>query len=138
MSSLEGKTRANSNYLEGLLAYWENIGKPIRPPTLDHRPVDLYALRFEVINRGGMQTVTDSKQWAEVGRALGFSRDSCTSLSFTLKSIFTKIIEPFDQYLESTKELVKRNAPPLKGGYRTLADQKPPPQGTPHFACLLR
>ena len=133
MNVLEGKMRSSTNYVEALTAYWDNLGKPIKPPMLDRRPVDLYALRTELAKRGGFQIVTDTKQWADIGRALGYSRETCTSMSFTLKNIFTKLLEPFEMYLECTKEDVQRDARGAKApAYKSLGTKsttKPPPKG---------
>jgi histone demethylase JARID1 len=72
-------------------------GKPVgKIPQLDKRPIDLYKLKNEVALRGGVQQVTRTKKWAEIGRDLGYARKQCTSMSNALKSVYQKIILPYE------------------------------------------
>jgi len=105
LNDLDANSKAQNSYLDGLQAFWENQGQPMhRLPQLDRRPVNLFVLRKEVERRGGLATVTERKQWADIGRAMGFSRDTCTSLSHSLKSFYVKWIQPYDVYLQQQQQ----------------------------------
>jgi hypothetical protein len=100
LSALDANAKVQIAYLDGLQSFWTNQGQPLsRLPQLDRRPVNLYLLKREVDVRGGVAVVTERKLWAEVGRALGFSRDTCTSLSHSLKTFYTRYVQPYDVYL---------------------------------------
>ncbi|ORX93156.1 JmjC-domain-containing protein [Basidiobolus meristosporus CBS 931.73] len=105
LNTLDGKTRANVNYLEQLYKFHRHNGTPVvKVPQLDHKPVDLYRLSKEVAARGGPEKVTKDKKWAEIGRILNYSRKTCTSLSNSLKTIYTKVVLPYETYIESMKK----------------------------------
>jgi len=109
LNDLDANSKAQNSYLDGLQAFWENQGQPMhRLPQLDRRPVNLFVLRKEVERRGGLATVTERKQWADIGRAMGFSRDTCTSLSHSLKSFYVKWIQPYDVYLQQQQQQQQR------------------------------
>ncbi|KAJ1562316.1 hypothetical protein HK096_011401 [Nowakowskiella sp. JEL0078] len=72
-----------------------------RVPVLDKKPVDLFHLKKEVVSRGGYHSVTDQKKWAEVGRAIGHTSKTCTSMSSSVKSIYMKWILPYEEYIEN-------------------------------------
>ncbi|KAI8873732.1 JmjC-domain-containing protein, partial [Ramicandelaber brevisporus] len=102
LNSLEGKTRSTLNFLEQLQKFHAMNGTPIgRLPHLDHRPIDLFKLRKEVQERGGFDVVNGKKQWAAIGRDMGYQRKSCTSMSNGLKSAYQRVILPFEQYLQN-------------------------------------
>ncbi|RKP37400.1 JmjC domain, hydroxylase-domain-containing protein, partial [Dimargaris cristalligena] len=100
LNSLEGKTRANLNYLEQLYKFHAQQGNPgMKVPQLAKKPIDLYSLKKEVDQRGGYLKVTAAKKWAEIGRVLNYHRASCTSLSNSLKKAYTNIVLPYELYL---------------------------------------
>ncbi|KAK9728504.1 hypothetical protein K7432_000986 [Basidiobolus ranarum] len=105
LNTLDGKTRANVNYLEQLYKFHRHNGTPVnKVPQLDHKPVDLYRLGKEVTARGGPEKVTKDKKWAEIGRILNYSRKTCTSLSNSLKTIYTKVVLPYENYIEPIRK----------------------------------
>lgn len=80
-----------------------------RLPTIDKKPVDLYNLFIAVILRGGFEQVTLKKQWAKVGRELGYRGKIMTSLSSSLKSCFQKSLSLFEIYmLEQKPQVIKQ------------------------------
>ncbi|ORX58008.1 JmjC-domain-containing protein, partial [Hesseltinella vesiculosa] len=104
LNSMEGGTRANVNYLEQVQKFHRLFGHPIsRIPQLDKRPIDLYNLKKEVEKYGGYQIVNEKKKWAEIGRGMGYNRRECTSLSNGLKSAYSRIVLPYEDWLEKTK-----------------------------------
>ncbi|KAI7876296.1 uncharacterized protein EV154DRAFT_429798 [Mucor mucedo] len=108
LNSMEGETRTNVNYLEQLTKYHILTGRPVgKIPQLDKRPIDLYKLKNEVAQRGGVQEVTRLKKWAEIGRNLGYARKQCTSMSNALKSAYQKVILPYEIWYAKHKEDVE-------------------------------
>jgi len=106
LNSMEGETRANLNYLEQLYKFHRQAGHPVHKiPQLDKRPIDLFRLKKEVAQRGGYQTVTAQKKWAEIGRLLGYTRKQCTSMSNALKSAYNRVILPYEIWLSKQTKL---------------------------------
>ncbi|KAJ3090446.1 hypothetical protein HK102_003698 [Quaeritorhiza haematococci] len=97
---MEGSSRTVLNYLDQLQKFHQQQGTPFNKiPHLDKKPVDLYKLKKEVAKRGGHQAVTEAKGWAQVGRSLGLGSKTCTSLSNSVKIVYFKWIQPYEQYL---------------------------------------
>lgn len=77
----------------------------VRLPSIDKRVVDLYQLRKSVNAKGGFNIVCQKKQWAQIGRELGYTGRTMTSLSTSLKVTYLKMIQAYDKSLqESTTE----------------------------------
>lgn len=56
---MEGSSRAVLNYLDQLQTFHYQQGTPFtRVPMLDHKPLDLFRLKKEVLRRGGHQKVS--------------------------------------------------------------------------------
>jgi histone demethylase JARID1 len=54
LNSIEASSRAKINYLEQLYRFHRQQGNPrIVVPTINHKPLDLWLLRKEVIKLGG-------------------------------------------------------------------------------------
>lgn len=91
-------------------------------PVIDHRPLDVWALRKEVANQGGADKVrcaelfvgvlksdsylsrpviqiTINKGWGSVARALSYTQAHAPHL----KSAYVKIVQPFDEFYERVK-----------------------------------
>ncbi|KAI8069892.1 JmjC domain, hydroxylase-domain-containing protein, partial [Gongronella butleri] len=120
LNSMEGGTRANVNYLEQVQKFHRLFGQPLnRIPQLDKRPIDLYNLKKQVEMRGGVDMVNRHKQWAEIGRVLGYNRRECTSLSNGLKTAYTRVIQPYEEWLRQTKPktVLAENANRTDGAY---------------------
>jgi histone demethylase JARID1 len=112
---MEGETRTNVNYLEQLTKYHILTGRPVgKIPQLDKRPIDLYKLKNEVAQRGGVQEVTRLKKWAEIGRVLGYARKQCTSMSNALKSAYSRVILPYEIWYAKHKEDVEQHPSSIK------------------------
>ncbi|KAI8055345.1 JmjC domain, hydroxylase-domain-containing protein [Syncephalis plumigaleata] len=113
LNRMEGSTRANLNYLQQLYRFHRQLGTPVRHvPQLNKRPVDLYRLRKEVMERGGFDEVCRNKQWASIGRTLQVDGKTCTSLSNSLKSFYLKIIAPHEAYLKELGRHSKNSKAP--------------------------
>jgi hypothetical protein len=58
LNSLEATSRAKFNFLEQLYMFHKQQGNPdVVIPVIDHRPLDVWALRKEVANQGGAEKV---------------------------------------------------------------------------------
>ncbi|KAJ1969572.1 hypothetical protein IWQ62_000535 [Dispira parvispora] len=126
LNSLEGKTRANLNYLEQLYKFHAQQGHPVtKIPHLAKRPIDLYGLKNEVAARGGFQRVTAEKKWAEIGRELNYARDTCTSLSNSLKKAYSNIVLPYETYLARVKRQESSASTPASPSIGSVAPTTP-------------
>ncbi|KAJ1966460.1 hypothetical protein H4R35_006977, partial [Dimargaris xerosporica] len=129
LNSLEGKTRANLNYLEQLYKFHAQQGHPVtKIPQLAKRPIDLYALKKEVALRGGYRQVTANKKWAEIGRVLKYARETCTSLSNSLKKAYCNILLPYEDYMERHKPQLA--TPKFEGRANAAMSSHPPADRT--------
>ncbi|ORX95233.1 hypothetical protein K493DRAFT_301594 [Basidiobolus meristosporus CBS 931.73] len=120
---------ADEEYIQELCKFHSKQGQPIHKlPQLDHKPVDLLILKNEVALRGGFQNVsspcltllvwtqrnnpslsllsapqvTVEKKWAEIGRTMNYSRKTCTSLSNSLKTIYSRFVLPFELHMSTS------------------------------------
>ncbi|KAI8905734.1 PLU-1-like protein-domain-containing protein [Powellomyces hirtus] len=100
LNSMEGSSRAILNYLDQLQKFHNQQGTQFtRIPMLDKKPMNLFELKKEVAKRGGYLAVTNSKQWAAVGRAIGLGGKTCTSLSHSVKSAYVKWVLPYEDFM---------------------------------------
>ncbi|EPB82106.1 hypothetical protein HMPREF1544_11142 [Mucor circinelloides 1006PhL] len=99
LNEIEGNTRTSVNYLEQIKRYYRLTGKfNTKVPQLEETSIDLYRLKKEVAARGGFQSVTRLKKWAEIGKELGYVRKQWTSLSTVLKNAYQKVILPYETW----------------------------------------
>ncbi|KAK3308536.1 PLU-1-like protein-domain-containing protein [Chaetomium strumarium] len=104
LNSVEGSTRANLTYLDGLAKFHKQQGTNLtRFPYVDKKPLDLYRLKKAVESRGGFEKVCKLKKWAEIGRDLGYSGKIMSSLSTSLKNSYQKWLCPYEEYLRIAK-----------------------------------
>jgi len=105
LNSMEGATRSNMSYMDKLSKFHRQQGTPLlRLPAIDKQPIDLYLLKRAVDARGSFKDVCAHKQWAEIGRELGFgSTKNVTSVSSALKNAYQKYLLPYETYLEKAK-----------------------------------
>jgi hypothetical protein len=100
LNTIEGKTRSSVHFIEKLQKFHQHIGSPLtRLPTLNGRPVDLYRLRKEVMNRGGHEQVEKTNGWPAMGRLFSKTLKLSTSSSY-IKSAYYKYILPYEEYLK--------------------------------------
>ncbi|KAK9316935.1 PLU-1-like protein-domain-containing protein [Lipomyces starkeyi] len=117
LNSMEGGTRANLNFLDQLHKFHKQRGVTLNKlPSVDRRPLDLYHLKKSVDMRGGFEVVCKKKQWAEIGRELGYSGKIMTSLSSSLKNSYQKYVLPYEKYLINAKPLVQQQIAAEQGG----------------------
>lgn len=73
----------------------------LKLPMIDKRPLDLYRFFRSVLVRGGFLEVISKKLWAQIGRELGYKGKIMTSLSSSLKATYSRILYPFEVYLNN-------------------------------------
>ncbi|CAK7234740.1 hypothetical protein SBRCBS47491_009050 [Sporothrix bragantina] len=129
LNSVEGSTRVNLGYLEGLFKYHKNMGNTLtRLPYVDKKPLDLYQLKKAVDSRGGFDMVCRLKKWAEIGRDLGYSGKIMSSLSTSLKNSYQKWLCPYEDYLRLAKPGVHQQLEMENGGPFTPSPNASPMQ----------
>ncbi|KAK2595044.1 hypothetical protein QQS21_007234 [Conoideocrella luteorostrata] len=127
LNSVEGSTRANLTYLDGLSKFHKQQGSNLhRLPYVDKKPLDLYRLKKAVESRGGFDKVCKLKKWAEIGRDLGYSGKIMSSLSTSLKNSYQRWLCPYEEYLRLAKPGVHQQLEQEYGGPLT-----PSPAQTP-------
>ncbi|KAM3554230.1 hypothetical protein ARSEF4850_006548 [Beauveria asiatica] len=127
LNSVEGSTRANLTYLDGLAKFHKQQGNNLhRLPYVDKKPLDLYRLKKAVESRGGFDKVCKHKKWAEIGRDLGYSGKIMSSLSTSLKNSYQRWLCPYEEYLRIAKPGVHQQLEQEYGGPLT-----PSPAQTP-------
>ncbi|KAM4066559.1 PLU-1-like protein [Hirsutella rhossiliensis] len=127
LNSVEGSTRANLTYLDGLAKFHKQQGNNLhRLPYVDKKPLDLYRLKKAVESRGGFDKVCKLKKWAEIGRDLGYSGKIMSSLSTSLKNSYQRWLCPYEEYLRLAKPGVHQQLEQEYGGPLT-----PSPVPTP-------
>ncbi|KAM5379502.1 hypothetical protein ACJZ2D_004010 [Fusarium nematophilum] len=127
LNSVEGSTRANLTYLDGLSKFHKQHGNNLhRLPYVDKKPLDLYRLKKAVESRGGFEKVCKHKKWAEIGRDLGYSGKIMSSLSTSLKNSYQRWLCPYEEYLRLAKPGVHQQLEQEYGGPLT-----PSPAPTP-------
>ncbi|PHH65649.1 hypothetical protein CDD81_1735 [Ophiocordyceps australis] len=127
LNSVEGRTRANLTYLDGLAKFHKQHGSNLhRLPYVDKKPLDLYRLKKAVESRGGFEKVCKQKKWAEIGRDLGYSGKIMSSLSTSLKNSYQRWLCPYEEYLRLAKPGVHQQLEQEYGGPLT-----PSPAQTP-------
>lgn len=128
LNSIEAASRAKINFLEQLSMYHKQQGDAkAHIPIVDHRLVDLWRLRKEVNKLGGIDEVNRLRAWTKITEMLGFNAASMPQI----KSSYTKIILPFENWALRAKSYPESPLTPLPGS----ANGKPPPgsgvQATP-------
>ncbi|KAJ9103926.1 hypothetical protein QFC21_002389 [Naganishia friedmannii] len=100
LNSLEASSRAKLNFLDQLYMFHKQQGNPnVTIPSLDHRPVDIWALRKAVNKAGGLGAVNHKKGWGEITKSLGYTYAQTPHV----KSAYLKIVQPFDDFYTHVK-----------------------------------
>ncbi|UNI18527.1 hypothetical protein JDV02_004791 [Purpureocillium takamizusanense] len=129
LNSVEGSTRANLTYLDGLAKFHKQQGNHLlRLPYVDKKPLDLYRLKKAVESRGGFDKVCKLKKWAEIGRDLGYSGKIMSSLSTSLKNSYQRWLCPYEEYLRLAKPGVHQQLEQEYGGPLTPSPAPTPPK----------
>ncbi|MCO5585025.1 hypothetical protein L7F22_038957 [Adiantum nelumboides] len=109
LNSLSADARASQNYLEQLQKFHAQQGHArVSIPIVDRKPVDLYQLKLVVSANGGYDSVARQRKWAEVTRKVGYEEKDSGHLAGQIKAAYSRIIYPYERFLELNKENAKR------------------------------
>lgn len=68
-------------------------------PIFEGKPLDFYRLYHIVEHHGGADTVTKRKEWAQVGREMGYSSYAMQTLSSTMRQMHSRVLQPFKEFI---------------------------------------
>jgi hypothetical protein len=93
---LDGQARLRLAFVENLCRFLAKRGTPLeRIPIVEYRVLDLCRLYKEVATiRGGMNAVSENKQWSEVARVLGMAPTAGGSL----RQHYARLLLPYEMY----------------------------------------
>ncbi|KAL8293089.1 hypothetical protein RQP46_000783 [Phenoliferia psychrophenolica] len=104
LNSMEASARASLNFLEQLYIFHRQQGsRGIEVPTISGKPLDLWRLKREVNALGGYAKVSNGRKWAIVAKSMGYNVQSSTVICTQLKSSYSKIVVPFEDYVKRVK-----------------------------------
>ena len=78
-------------------SYTNDKKRLVRFPTIDRRAVDFFRMFLIVAQRGGVDAVVKNKEWAHIGRELGYP--NFHTLSTSMRSVYMRVVHPFAQWL---------------------------------------
>ncbi|CCE63362.1 hypothetical protein TPHA_0E02720 [Tetrapisispora phaffii CBS 4417] len=106
LSSFDTEAQKILEFHKDLFQFHKNIKKTniTKIPNIDKRKLDIYRLWSCVQLRGGFDTVSSQKLWAQIGRELGYSGRIMSSLSTSLRAAYVKVLQEFDLYREQLRE----------------------------------
>ncbi|KAI9146179.1 PLU-1-like protein-domain-containing protein [Paraphysoderma sedebokerense] len=100
LNTMDGTSRAHINYVEGLLQFHNQLGKPVhKNPMLGKKRVNLYQLKIEVASRGGLEMCDRQNQWSQVGTSMGYGEPQSHQVPPGLRNLYVKYIHPYEQHL---------------------------------------
>lgn len=120
LNNIEASCRAKLNFLEQLYQFHRQQGNPrVAVPTINHKPLDLWLLRKEVQKLGGYQAVVEANKWADLGRVLGYT--AIRGLSAQIKNSYIRVILPFEDFFERSKNVSATTAPNSASAQKPLS-----------------
>ncbi|XP_069362582.1 lysine-specific demethylase 5 isoform X2 [Maniola hyperantus] len=137
LNELEAITRVKMNFLDQIFKFWELQGSMLKIPTVERKPLDLYALHKIVKEAGGFEVCSAERKWSKIARRMGHPQGK--GIGSILKNHYERILYPYDVFKNSgavggtgdgkeTKVEVKCEQTPEKAGRRS---SKPPAQTPP-------
>ncbi|XP_049881444.1 lysine-specific demethylase lid-like isoform X2 [Pectinophora gossypiella] len=144
LNELEAITRVKLNFLDQIIKFWELQGSVLKIPTVERKPLDLYALHKIVKEAGGFEVCSAERKWSKIARRMGHPQGK--GIGSILKSHYERILYPYDVFKSSgvvdnkeTKIEVKTEAAtPEKAATRSRSSSKCPPAATPPPARRFR
>lgn len=110
LNSLSADARASQNYQEQLQKFHAQQGrKRVSVPVIDGRSVDLYQLKLVISGLGGYDAVCRGRKWSDATRQIGYSDKDSAQLSTQVKAAYTRIIQPFEEFMAKAKEQARAN-----------------------------
>ncbi|XP_028172031.1 lysine-specific demethylase lid isoform X3 [Ostrinia furnacalis] len=140
LNELEAITRVKLNFLDQIIKFWELQGSVLKIPTVERKPLDLYALHKIVREAGGFEVCSAERKWSKIARRMGHPQGK--GIGSILKSHYERILYPYDVFKSSgvsgdnkeTKIEVKTEQTPEKAnstGRSRSASKGPPAAATP-------
>ncbi|XP_068624801.1 lysine-specific demethylase 5 [Battus philenor] len=140
LNELEAITRVKLNFLDQIIKFWELQGSVLKIPTVERKPLDLYALHKIVKEAGGFEVCSAERKWSKIARRMGHPQGK--GIGSILKSHYERILYPYDVFKSSgavgdskeTKIEVKTEQTPEKATAATRsrsASKCPPAAATP-------
>ncbi|CAG9570286.1 unnamed protein product [Danaus chrysippus] len=135
LNELEAITRVKLNFLDQIIKFWELQGSILKIPTVERKPLDLYALHKIVKEAGGFEVCSAERKWSKIARRMGHPQGK--GIGSILKNHYERILYPYDVFKSSgavgngndskeTKIEVKGEQTPEKGRRSSK-----PPAATP-------
>jgi hypothetical protein len=85
-----------------LTNFYKGLKGKFKIPIFAHRELDLHAVWWAVMERGGYETVTSNKQWRDICRALPqLDLSGQTSASYNMRLNYERCLLDFENYLAS-------------------------------------
>ncbi|KAL0859382.1 hypothetical protein ABMA27_010573 [Loxostege sticticalis] len=146
LNELEAITRVKLNFLDQIIKFWELQGSVLKIPTVERKPLDLYALHKIVREAGGFEVCSAERKWSKIARRMGFPQGK--GIGSILKSHYERILYPYDVFKNSgvvgdqkeTKIEIKQEQTPEKAnstGRSRSASKGPACAATPPPARRL-
>ncbi|XP_026730670.1 lysine-specific demethylase lid [Trichoplusia ni] len=136
LNELEAITRVKLNFLDQIIKFWELQGSVLKIPTVERKPLDLYALHKIVKEAGGFEVCSAERKWSKVARRMGFPQGK--GIGSILKNHYEKILYRYDVFKSNgtdnkeTKIDVKGEITPEKAsGTRSRSTSKCTAAATP-------
>ncbi|XP_026745715.1 lysine-specific demethylase 5D-like [Trichoplusia ni] len=96
LNELEAITRVKLNFLDQIIKFWELQGSVLKIPTVERKPLDLYALHKIVKEAGGFEVCSAERKWSKVARRMGFPQGK--GIGSILKNHYEKILYRYDVF----------------------------------------
>ncbi|XP_038219317.1 lysine-specific demethylase lid isoform X1 [Zerene cesonia] len=132
LNELEAITRVKLNFLDQIIKFWELQGSVLKIPTVERKPLDLYALHKIVKEAGGFEVCSAERKWSKIARRMGHPQGK--GIGSILKSHYERILYPYDVFKNNgavgdnkeTKIEVKTEQTPEKVNARSRSASKGP------------
>ncbi|CAG4990017.1 unnamed protein product [Parnassius apollo] len=99
LNELEAITRVKLNFLDQIIKFWELQGSVLKIPTVERKPLDLYALHKIVKEAGGFEVCSAERKWSKIARRMGHPQGK--GIGSILKSHYERILYPYDVFKSS-------------------------------------
>ncbi|RVE52903.1 hypothetical protein evm_002380 [Chilo suppressalis] len=99
LNELEAITRVKLNFLDQIVKFWELQGSVLKIPTVERKPLDLYALHKIVKEAGGFEVCSAERKWSKIARRMCFPQGK--GIGSILKSHYERILYPYDVFKNS-------------------------------------
>ncbi|XP_060807535.1 lysine-specific demethylase 5 [Amyelois transitella] len=96
LNELEAITRVKLNFLDQIIKFWELQGSVLKIPTVERKPLDLYALHKIVREAGGFEVCSAERKWSKIARRMGHPHGK--GIGSILKNHYERILYPYDVF----------------------------------------